>query len=196
MSYIGIILIVYIILNAGVRYAQVKQAATKTAVHTIVVLGHRLNHNEPEPLLLDRLKKGAKLWQEHQNAVIIVTGGMTGHSSVSEAHIMQQHLCKHHNLDETIVIQEHRALSTLENLLYSKPLLRRGAILVVSSDFHVFRTVLILKLLKIQATVVSTKTTGKLRVKQEIREQLALIKLALMTIIRFKEIKEVRKWSL
>ena len=196
MNYIIVILMLYIIFNIGVRYVQLKNNTTKTSVQTIVVLGHRLHHNNPEPLLLDRLKCGANLLQQHPNASLIVTGGITGHSSVSEAHVMQQHLCSHYNLDETCIIQENKALSTLDNLLYSKSLLRPGSNLVVSSDFHVFRTVLILKLLNIRATVVSTKTTGMLRIKQEIREQLALVKLVLTSIIRFKEIQEVRKWNL
>ena len=73
----------------------------------------------------------------------MVSGGITGNNTVSEAEVMKRLLMERH-IREEMIIMEDRSVNTKENMRYSKDLINTaGKIIVCSSDYHVLRAKLL-----------------------------------------------------
>jgi len=114
---------------------------------------------------------------------IIVSGGQGRDEPVSEAESMLRYLAAR-GIDESRIWKEDSSASTRENLLFSKELMiKKGMIiestnvLIVSSEFHLFRINFTAKKVGLNVTCLAAKTPGILRKTfYRIREVLALIK--------------------
>lgn len=110
----------------------------------LVILGAGLNGNQPSLTLQERLETGVTYLQVHQNIPVIVTGGQGPGETVSEAQAMRTYLLQRGISKERIIL-ENRSQSTMENFLFTAKLLKEAKvvspvrIIVVTSDFHLFR---------------------------------------------------------
>lgn len=105
---------------------------------TVVVLGCALRDGRPSALLRHRLEKAAEAAaRTTPPATIVCCGGVGEGDDVSEAEVMVGWLRERGFAD---VVAEAESTSTAENLDNAAPLIRRGPVTVVTSDFHVFRT--------------------------------------------------------
>lgn len=112
----------------------------------IVVLGSGTARCRPSPTLRLRLERALTLARQHPQARVVVSGGIDAGLGCTEAAVMAGYLGRR-GLPEERLLLEARSTSTHENLVFSRPLLeqagldpRRTAILVVTSDFHVPRS--------------------------------------------------------
>lgn len=123
----------------------------------IIVLGGPLTSNlQPGIWLLSRLDSAIKYYQSIKNNIsdikFILTGGYTHNKKISEANVMKKYLMDN-KIPEEIIIEENKAINTIENAIYSKNIITQCAsekkdnqninILVITSDFHIPRSKII-----------------------------------------------------
>ncbi|SMC21363.1 Uncharacterized SAM-binding protein YcdF, DUF218 family [Andreprevotia lacus DSM 23236] len=125
--------------------ARQQLATPAVAPSAIIVLGSGLDGDRPSPMLQARLNRARQLAGQYPHAVLVVSGGQGLSEAVSEADAMRTDLLAH-GIADSRILREDRSTSTQENLLFSHRVLARhghqpdsDAVLVVSSDFHMWR---------------------------------------------------------
>ncbi len=112
----------------------------------IVILGHSITSDgEPSPWLLKRLEQGLTIYNDGYADKIVVTGGMPKNFETSVASVMGNWLIKQGVPTQNIIFEE-KAKNTYENLKFTKELIDADPepkILVVTNDFHIYRSMLI-----------------------------------------------------
>ena len=58
----------------------------------LIVLGTKINNDEPGIILKKRLEKTIEFYNEHKNITLILSGGKTSNSDISEAGVMKKYL--------------------------------------------------------------------------------------------------------
>jgi uncharacterized SAM-binding protein YcdF (DUF218 family) len=107
----------------------------------IVVLGRELVDDRPTPVYRARLDHALRLLGERWASEIVVSGGMTGRASLSEAAAGRDYLLSAGAPSAAVSIEE-RSRHTLENLFNVRETLRAkglGRILLVSDPLHLAR---------------------------------------------------------
>lgn len=174
----GIFLIIFsYILYNGNKYSQVKVV---NGVEYILVLGSRLKDDEVTDVLKMRLDKALEYHQIDKNVKFIVSGGPADASSISEAHAMKEYL-NSFGVEASDIILEDEAQSTFDNIKFTKEILDNkdvlsSKILIVTSDFHISRAMMISNFFDIDAYGLSSGTPVELKMNYIIREILAFLK--------------------
>ncbi len=134
-------LLVFLALESVITIKGPTYVPTKS--DAIVILGHSLDDNlNPSTWLSDRLVAGAELYFEGYGTYVVTTGGINGDDPISCAEVMADFLVNLGVPRENIII-ESRSTNTDENIRFAKELLSPigvKSIVVVSSDFHMFRS--------------------------------------------------------
>jgi uncharacterized SAM-binding protein YcdF (DUF218 family) len=142
----------------------------------VLVLGGGTKKNKPGAVLKGRLDQALGYAQDQPAITFVVSGGLGFGKTVSEAAIMKNYLIEHGIRGDRIVIEE-KATSTFENLLYTKELIHPSdRVLIVTSDFHLFRTKMIAKRVGIEAEGLGTPIRLSSVPQAHVREYFAIIK--------------------
>jgi uncharacterized SAM-binding protein YcdF (DUF218 family) len=107
----------------------------------ILVLGRELRGDRPTEVFRARLEHGASLLREAWAPRIVVSGGMTGDSRVSEAQAGHDFLLER-GLPPEAILMEGGSRHTLENLFNVRATLRRqgwSRLILVSDPLHLAR---------------------------------------------------------
>ena len=110
----------------------------------MIVLGCQVRQDGPSVLLQDRLDKALGYWQDHEEILIVVSGGQGPDEHISEAQCMYDYLTARGVPGESIRLED-RSHNTDQNLRYSVQLLAEegydpgGGVVVVSNGFHLAR---------------------------------------------------------
>ena len=110
----------------------------------MIVLGCQVRADGPSVLLQDRLDKALGYWQDHEEILIVVSGGQGPDEHISEAQCMYDYLTARGVPGESIRLED-RSHNTDQNLRYSVQLLAEegydpgGGVVVVSNGFHLAR---------------------------------------------------------
>jgi len=107
----------------------------------IVVLGRELVDDRPTAVFRARLDHGLSLLREEWAPELIVSGGLTGTATRSEAAAGRHYLLERGAEPSAIQVEE-RSRHTLENLFYVRERLRllgRAQVLLVSDPLHLAR---------------------------------------------------------
>jgi len=143
----------------------------------IVVLGAAVWENEPSPTLYNRLAT-AYNFAKDKNVKIVVCGGQ-GSGNMTEAEVMKRFLIEH-GISPELIIQEKHSTNTFENLKYARSKmcasLDQPKVLIVTSDFHLFRAKFLAKRLGFEAYGIPAETPTNTRIAMFFREYLAVIK--------------------
>jgi uncharacterized SAM-binding protein YcdF (DUF218 family) len=110
-------------------------------VDAILVLGRTLERDRPSAVFAARLDHGARLFHQGLAPCILVTGGLTGDATRSEAEAGREHLLEA-GVPSAAVHCEGRSRHTLENLYNAREAARRQGwrrLLVVSDPLHLAR---------------------------------------------------------
>ena len=112
-------------------------------------------------LLSNRIDKAIKVFHKgKEKAMIICSGGQGSNEAVSEAKAIAGYL-KEKGIDEEHILMEDRSTTTEENLIFSNEMIKeRGGsnrIALVSSNYHIYRCVLLAHRLKIPCTGIGAK---------------------------------------
>lgn len=158
-----------------------------------VILGAGLYGDKPSPILQERLDEGLEYLKLHPNTKVIVSGGQGSNELIPEAEAMKNFLLSQ-GISSDRIIEENKSKSTFQNLEFSQKILeKRNAnkdeVLIVTSDFHLFRAMEIADFLGIKNEGLPSKTPFYLRVQYMVREFPAMIKLILQeTFLDTKDI--------
>ena len=161
-------------------------------IDTMIVLGSRLDGDKVSNTLKLRLDKAIEYYNKHKDIKIIVSGGKTNNSDISEALAMENYLIAN-GVNKNNIIKEDKATSTLENIIYSKKILEdinyNGKVFIVTSDFHLFRGRLIASILGIENKGICSKSELSKRIYYMIKEYPASIRdLLRSTVYRYTHI--------
>lgn len=170
---IGIILAIIAILIISEFKSKIKDY---NKIDYIIILGAGLDGAQ----VSTRLKK--RLDQAYHNlknveAPIIVSGGQGPDELVSEAFAMSAYLVKK-GIEKERLILEDQSKSTQENLLFSSRYIENDKknIVIVTSDYHMFRAKMLAKRLNLNVQGISAKSLRKKLPNQFLREIFAVIK--------------------
>jgi uncharacterized SAM-binding protein YcdF (DUF218 family) len=164
LGYVSFLLISYVI------YAWVygRVAALVSRAEYVIVLGAGLGRDrQVTPLLASRLDRGRQVWEaiasRGSRPVLIVSGGQGSDEPVSEAEAMASYLISR-GFPADRVVREDRSRTTEENLAFSKTYMdgaRPGSrCVIVTSNFHVFRTAITARKAGLRGQVAGARTAG------------------------------------
>lgn len=108
----------------------------------VVVLGSQIHSQEPGAILKCRLDKAAEYAAENPDTYMILSGGQEKRKTDTEAQVMKRYLIEKGVPEEQLLLEE-RSTSTVENLAFSKMLMKeqgQGArVGILTSNFHLYR---------------------------------------------------------
>lgn len=147
------------------RLRQVLREASGDELATsdvIVVLGRHLEDDQVAPAFAARLEHAATLWRQGLAPRIVVTGGLTGTATRTEAEAGARHLLAA-GIPAEAVLREEGSRHTLENLYHLREMLRANGwrhVLMVSDPLHLARAAALARGFGIE--VASSPATGSL----------------------------------
>lgn len=157
-------------------------------VDYVVVLGCRLEGEEPGRCLEERVKTAAKYLKKHPFAMAVCSGGQGDDEVISEAEAISRALQKK-GIPARRILKEDQSHSTFENFSNTKKILdeRKGGnpyqIAFVTNDFHVYRSRRLAAYVGFQNPVaVSAKTPAALFYPNLLREICSVV----VSWIRFR----------
>jgi uncharacterized SAM-binding protein YcdF (DUF218 family) len=145
-------------------------------IDTILVLGGGTKNNRPGAVLKGRLDQALAYAEIHPDVTFIVSGGLGFGKTTSEGTIMKNYLVENGIEPDRITIEE-KATSTYENLLYTKKMIQPDdQVLIVTSDFHLFRTKMIAERVGVEAEGLGSPLRISSVPQAHVREYMAIIK--------------------
>lgn len=169
-----------LILTAAVTGFVILRASagnSEEACDYLIVLGAGVNGTAPSLSLRERLDAAYDYLLAYPDTVCIVSGGQGSGEDITEAECMYRYLTGK-GIDPERVIQEDKATSTHENLVYSLALITPEApqsVGILSSEYHLCRARQMARKLDLDPIMIPAKTTYlSLRVNYFLREIAAL----------------------
>lgn len=141
-------------------------------VDAIVVLGAGVWDNGPSPMLRDRLDKAIELYNEGISKKIIMTGDH-GRKDYDEVNAMKEYVVER-GIPSSDVFMDHAGFSTYDSMYRAKYIFNAKNIVIVSQEYHLYRSIYIANKLGIKAYGVPAKKikySGQLN--RDLREILA-----------------------
>ncbi|MCX7709401.1 MAG: YdcF family protein [Clostridia bacterium] len=177
---IFIIAIISLII-AGVIYTNIAYYGSNSKPvqsEAMIVLGCQIWGTSPSWSLEYRLKKALELYQQGYAKTIIVSGGQGKDEAATESSVMKNWLIQQ-GIASDCIFEESKSTSTYENLQFSKEILENqklNSAIIVSNDFHIFRSLSLAKRLGIEASGAPAPTVPHLKFYYNCREIISVIK--------------------
>lgn len=117
---------------------------------------------------------------EKVDCVIVLGAGLNG-ETITEAEGMKRYLVRH-GVPEQLIIKEEKSTSTYENMVFSKRLYFQSfdkvpeKVMIITNDFHMFRSKLLAKRVGLDAYGISSGTPWWIYPNVFLREYLAVFK--------------------
>ncbi len=161
-------------------FAYGREPADSLEEHTVIVLGCKVNGDQPSRMLRRRLDTAAVYLKENEAASCIVSGGQGHNEDYSEAYVMKQYLINAGIKEERIHLED-KSTNTLENLKFSKAVAENRGLadtfVIISDGFHQCRARTIAMKLGLDSYAVSANTDFWVVPCYAVREVLSFIKL-------------------
>ena len=147
----------------------------------LILLGAGLRGNEIPATFLFRLEKARDYMIENSESVVVVTGGQGLGETTTEAAAMKKWLVDE-GINEDRILEEDKATSTWENVKFSKIILDKTygekphEVMIITSDFHVFRSKLLARRVGLTAYGLAAPTWIGVFPNCCIREYIAVMK--------------------
>ena len=115
-----------------------------------------LRGREVSKLLADRIDKAIEVYHKDPTPPILIpSGGKGDDEEISEAEAMEAYLIEH-GIPSRQIIKEDKSMTTRENLLFSKKIIReRGGspyVALVTSNYHVYRALNLCEKIDLECT--------------------------------------------
>lgn len=150
-----------------------------TPPETILVLGARVIGTTPQAarpstVLKERLDAALPYIKRHKTIPVVVSGGQGSDEILSEAAVMKRYLLTH-GVPEKQIIVEDRSTRTQENIRNAQRITPLKNVLIVTSDFHMYRAKLLAKRAGIpKISGLAAPSTAASKNKNFLREIIAL----------------------
>lgn len=132
-----------------------------TSADAALVLGAAVIGDRPSPVLAERLRHAGDLYRAGRVGRIVLTGGRSPEDDLTEAEAGRRWLLSQ-GVPDTDIILEDRSRTTVENFLFSEPILADAGlatVLVVSDPLHMRRAIEIAERVGFAAKPAPTETT-------------------------------------
>ena len=145
-------------------------------VDCIIVLGCKVKDNgDPSDMLADRLKRGIYLYKQGAAPKIIMSGDH-GTVEYDEVNTMKR-IAIDAGIPSSDVFMDHAGFSTYESMYRAKEIFGAEKVLIVTQDYHLYRSIYIAKQLGLDAYGVGCDyETYYGQTWREVREVLARVK--------------------
>lgn len=151
----------------------------------ILVLGAGLKNGKPSPVLKDRLDTAYEAYIKGASSKIIVSGDH-GRKNYDEVNVMKDYLISK-GVPSDNIFMDHAGFSTYDTIYRAKEIFLCDKVLIITQEFHIFRSLYIAKKLDLEAEGVSaTLRHYSEETKFELREILARDKDFVKTIFKPK----------
>lgn len=150
-------------------------------VEYVVLLGAGLKGDQITVTFMNRMLKCLQYLKNNPSAMVVVSGGQGLGETISEAEAMRRFLAENGIANDRI-LKEDKSTSTFENFQNTKSLLfqrygdKRYTIMIVTSDFHMFRSKILAKRNGFIAYGIPAETWWGVYPNCFIREYLAVVK--------------------
>ena len=141
--YFSLLILMFVLYQIYFQYIPHRNGFDHIIIHGCGLLqGYRVSR-----LLGNRIDRAIEVFHKgNDRAVIICSGGKGSDESISEAEAIAGYL-RDKGIPEDRIILEDRSTSTEENLIFSNEIIQRsggsGRIALVSSNYHIYRCVLL-----------------------------------------------------
>lgn len=179
-----LLLLIVLLISAGLQIRQLRREPNPQA-EAIVVLGAAVRGDRVSATLASRLDAALGFWQQHPQMTLVVCGGQGPDEDISEAEAMALYF-EARNVPAAQILHEDQSTNTRENLRFARQHLleqpgidpltadRDPVIVVVTSNYHVFRAVLTARDSGLEASGLGAPTLWFLLPGDFLRETLAL----------------------
>lgn len=138
--------IVFVIAPLSFNMAKYSNYKTDEGAETVIVLGCKVNGENPSKYLYDRCAAAAVYLKDNPDSVAVLSGGQGPGESISEAQCMENVLTEM-GIEKDRLIQEDKSTNTYENISFSNDIIENQHlskdVVVVSNEFHEYRAKLI-----------------------------------------------------
>ena len=142
----------------------------------VLVLGAKVNGNNPSLMLKDRLDKVVEIYSKNKSINIIVSGDSQNKNVYDEVTVMYNYLISN-GIDKDNIIKDERGLSTYDSIIRIKDIVNKNKMLIVTQKYHLYRSIYIAKEYNIYVNGISAKDIKYYgQFKREVREILARVK--------------------
>jgi len=129
----------------------------------IIVLGCQVRGYNPSLLLKSRLVTAINILDKYPDSVCIVSGGQGPDEIIQESRVMKKYL-EDNGIDGNRIFEEDKSSSSFENLIFSQKVIEENNlphenIIIITSEYHVPRAVLIAKRIYPDADIYAVKST-------------------------------------
>ncbi len=173
-----ILLLQFLALEGLIIFSGGSDPQTKTDY--LIILGAGLKGDVPSVSLRERLAAGTEYLKKYPDTIVVVSGGQGRGETVTEAEAMKKYLVSN-GIDESRILSETRASSTMENFRLSRELIETRAgkpvreITFITNSFHILRAKMLAERNGLNAHAISGKTV-QIVIPSYLREYFALIK--------------------
>lgn len=173
------VLLLLLVLVAGYigwAYNKMTEAASRHAepgLPYMIVLGAAVRGETMSWTLQNRMETALVYLRANPQTKVIVSGGQGEGENVTEASVMQKFLLAHGIASERILLED-RSTSTAENIRFSHKLLQGNRVVLVTNDFHAYRTLWLAGREGMQADILIAPTPPIVRMQLWLREYIAL----------------------
>ena len=152
----------------------------------IIVLGAQVKEDGTPSVALERRLTAALESYEEKRQTLIVCGAQGGNEPMAEGDVMRDWLLAR-GVPDADIVAETASFNTRENLRNAKEIMQERGLtqaLVVTSDYHVARALMLCRQVGIVATGKGSPSKPEYFIKNYFREGLSWIKLALETVLQ------------
>lgn len=166
---------IFVIVQTKNKIIITEETTKLEEVDCILILGAGIRGNFPTPMLEDRLKTGIFLYENKVSPKILVSGDHIN-TNHDEVNVMKDYLIGH-KVPSQDIFMDHAGISTYDSIYRAKNIFKAKKIIIVTQEYHLYRSLYIARQLDIEAYGTSATTRDYTNQgKREIREILARVK--------------------
>ena len=141
-------------------------------IDCILVLGAGIWGDKPSPMLEDRLLQAISLYKNNVASKIIMSGDH-GQEEYDEVNIMKNFAIEH-GIPSEAIFMDHAGFSSYESVYRAKEIFQTNKIIIVTQEYHLYRSIYIANQLGVEAYGVSSDPRQYVgAMYREVREILA-----------------------
>ena len=144
----------YVVYSTKDKIIDEKDYDTLEDIDCILVLGAGAWGNSPSPLLGDRLDKGIELYEKNVAPKILMSGDH-GQIEYDEVNVMKDYALEK-NIPSNDIFMDHAGFSTYESMYRAKAIFKAKRIVIVTQEYHLYRSLYIANKLGLEAYGVAT----------------------------------------
>lgn len=177
--FLALWLLSFIVIEALIIYSSIAEDNIK--VDYVIVMGARVRGDVISLTLKNRLDAAYKYAQDYPGVKLVVSGAQGSGENLTEAEAMRRYLVGK-GMEEDQIIKEEKATSSLENIIFSRDIIEKidhrdqYKIMIVTNDFHIYRSKLLAKRQELDAYGLPAKTPLVTLPACYVREYFAMVK--------------------